>query len=87
MRLEIIPLALKKIRKRKIPIEWVEETVSNPNQVVEGYGGRRVAQKVYYVGVKKMLLRVVLEDDAAVVTAYLTSQASKYWRDEHENRV
>ena len=40
-------------------IEWIEETVSNPNQVVEGYRGRRVAQKVYYVRAKKMLLRVV----------------------------
>jgi len=87
MRLEIIPLALKKIRRRKIPIEWVEETVSNPNQVVEGYRGRRVAQKVYYVRDKKILLRVVLEDNDTVVTAYLTSQVSRYWRDEHENRI
>lgn len=87
MRLEIIPLALKKIRRRKIPIEWGEETVSNPNQVVEGYEGRRVAQKVYYVKDKKMLLRVVLEDNDTVVTAYLTSQVSRYWRDEYENRI
>jgi hypothetical protein len=78
---------LKKIRRRKIPIEWVEETVSNPNQVVEGYRGRRVAQKVYYERDKKMLLRVVLEDNDTVVTAYLTSQVSRYWRDEHENRI
>jgi len=73
MKIEIIPLALKKIRRRKIPIEWIEETVGNPNQMVEGYSGRRVAQKVYYVGDKKMLLRVVLEDNDTVVTAYLTS--------------
>jgi len=45
MRLEIIPLALKKIRRRKIPIEWVEETVSNPNQVVEGYRGEKSCTK------------------------------------------
>ena len=51
------------------------------------YRGRRVAQKVYYVGDKKMLLRVVLEDNDTVVTAYLTSQVSRYWRDEHENRI
>ena len=51
------------------------------------YRGRRVAQKVYYVGDKKMLSRVVLEDNDTVVTAYLTSQVSRYWRDEHENRI
>ena len=62
---------MKKIRRRKIPIEWIEETVSNPNQVVEGYRGRRV----------------VLEDNDTVVTAYLTSQVSRYWRDEYENRI
>ena len=61
--------------------------MSNPNQVIEGYRGRRVAQKVYYVGDKKMLLRVMLEDNDTVVTAYLTSQVSRYWRDEHENRI
>ncbi|MBC8521696.1 MAG: DUF4258 domain-containing protein [Methanomicrobia archaeon] len=79
MSVKIIPLALKKIKRRGIPSEWVEETISNPDQIVEGYRGRRVAQKVYYVVDKNMLLRVVLEDNT-VVTAYLTSQIGRYWR-------
>jgi hypothetical protein len=79
MSVKIIPLALKKIKRRGISSEWVEETISNPDQIVEGYRGRSVAQKVYYVGDKNMLLRVVLENNT-VVTAYLTSQIQRYWR-------
>jgi len=37
--IEIIPLALKKIRQRKIPIDWIEETLNSPEQVVDGFGG------------------------------------------------
>jgi len=79
MSVKIIPLALKKIKRRGISSEWVEETISNPDQIVEGYRGRSVAQKVYYVGDKNMLLRVVLENNT-VVTAYRTSQIQRYWR-------
>jgi hypothetical protein len=47
---EIIPLALKKIARRRIPIEWIEETLDSPDQVVIGYEGRQVAQKLYREG-------------------------------------
>jgi hypothetical protein len=81
--LEIIPLALKKIVQRHIPIDWVEQTLNFPDQVVDGYEGRRVAQKVYNIDNKRMLLRVVFESTAikkVVVTAYLTSQIERYRR-------
>ena len=84
MKLEIIPLASKKIKLRKIPLEWFNETVSKPEQVVEGYAGRKVAQRIYHRKGKRILLRVVLEKDPyknVVVTAYLTSQIEKYWRE------
>jgi hypothetical protein len=42
-RIEIIPLARKKIEKRGIPEAWVSEALRNPNQVIEGHGGRSVA--------------------------------------------
>jgi hypothetical protein len=80
---EIIPLALGKIAQRHIPVDWVEQTLNSPDQIVEGYEGRQVAQKVYDVGGKKMLLRAVFEPTESkrvVVTAYLTSQIERYWR-------
>ena len=79
---EIIPLALKKIGRRKIPQQWIEETVNRPDQTVDGYRGRKVRQKKYIVGGKEMLLRVVYEEKEKliVVTAYLTSKIKRYWR-------
>jgi len=82
---EIIPLALKKIKRRNISLEWVEQTLDSPDQVVEGYGGRQVAQKVYHLSGKKILLRVVfeiIEERKVVVTAYLAAQVERYWRKE-----
>ena len=40
--IEIIPLALKKIEQRKISQEWIEETLNSPEQIVEGYRGRKI---------------------------------------------
>lgn len=80
---EIIPLALKKMVRRNIPLEWVERTLNLPEQVVEGYEGRKVAQKIYNLSGKRMLVRVVFETAGVkkvVVTAYLTSQIERYWR-------
>jgi len=52
--------------------------------MVEGYGGRSVAQKKYIIGGKEYLLRVVYkeqEDLGVVITAYLTSQVMRYWKE------
>jgi hypothetical protein len=84
-RIEIIPIAERKLQKRAIRREWVSETIMEPMQVVEGYGGRKVAQKKQLIDNKEYLLRVVYEetDEAyTVVTAYLTSQVSRYWRED-----
>ncbi len=81
--IKIIPLALKKIQQRKIPQEWVSETIHSPDQIVDGYGGRQVRQKKYYLEGKEMLLRIVVEEDSGkfvVITAYMASQISRYWR-------
>mgnify|MGYP001039080354 CR=1 FL=1 len=82
---EIIPLATKKIAQRNIPIEWIVQTLNSPGRVVEGYEGRQVAQKVYHLSGKKMLLRVIFEtaeDKKVMVPAYLTSEVERYWRKE-----
>jgi len=82
--IEIIPLALKKIERRQVPREWIEETLRAPEQIVEGYRGRKVRQKRYIVNGKECLLRVVVDeapDRFVVITAYLTSQVGRYWRE------
>jgi hypothetical protein len=80
----IIPLALKKAEKRGISTEMIEETVLKPDQIVSGYGNRRVAKKFFIIDGNKMILRVIYEyeEKYTVITAYLTSQIDKYWSKE-----
>jgi len=81
---DVIPLARKKLAQRKIPESWVVETLRAPEQVVEGHGGRWVAQKRITREGKEYLLRVVYEETGAtrvVITAYLTSDFTRYWRE------
>jgi hypothetical protein len=82
--IEIIPLARKKIEKRGIPEAWVSEALQNADQVVEGHGGRSVAQQRRRIRRREKLLRVVFEDTEnkyVVITAYLTSDIKRYWKD------
>ena len=81
--IEIIPLAKKKIEKRGISEAWVSEALRNAEQVVQGHGGRSVAQQRRIIRRQK-LLRVVFEDiqdKYVVITAYLTSDIKRYWKD------
>ena len=58
-----------------------------PDQMVDGYDGRSVAQKKYIIGSKEYLLRVVYEEQGdlgVVITAYLTSQVMRYWKEEKD---
>ena len=82
--IEIIPLAKRKMERRRIPQSWVAEALRNAEQVVEGHGGRSVAQHRRKIRRREMLLRVVFEeteDKYVVITAYLTSDIKRYWRD------
>jgi len=80
----IIALAKRKLERRGIPVQWVEETIQKPSRTVSGYGGRTVYQRFYQkAGEKEQLLRVVCEESGekrVVVTAYLTSESHRYWR-------
>jgi len=83
-KIEIIPLANKKAIKRGIAGKWIEETIRTPDQIVDGYGGCKVAHRKYILGDKEYLLRVVYEEKEAVyevVTTYLTSQIGRYWKE------
>jgi len=58
--------------------ELVERVLENPEQVVEGYQGARIAQSRYRDG----LLRVVFVEhgvERKVLTVYWTSKVGKYW--------
>ena len=82
--IEIIPLARKKIEKRGIPEAWVSEALRNADQVGKGHGGRSVAQQRRRIRRREKLLRVVFEDTEdkyVVITAYLTSDIKRYWKD------
>lgn len=85
MEIVIVLLAQKKMGRRGIPTAWVEETIQNPAQTVPGYGGRVVYHRKYQVpGRKEQLLRVVCDKEpnrAVVVTAYLTSEIHRYWKE------
>ena len=86
-KIEIIPLAKKKAALRGIAQEWIRETIVSPAQAVEGYGGRKIAHRKYVIQDKECLLRVVYEeidDFYEVVTAYLTSQVARYWKEEKD---
>lgn len=84
-KIEIIPIAKKKLLRRGISEKMVTETMTSPIQIVKGYGERRVAHRKYFVKDKEYLLRVVYEEkdeSYVVVTAYLTSQIKRYWEEE-----
>jgi len=83
--IEIIPLAKKKMGRRSVSDEGVDETLNSPEQVVEGYGGRKVAHRRYKVRGKDRLLRVVFEETPEkyiVITAYLTSAVKRYRKED-----
>jgi hypothetical protein len=82
--IEIIPLARRKMERRGIPEAWVGNALRNADQVVEGNGGRSVAQQRRRIRRREKLLRVVFEETEykyTVITAYLTSDIKRYWKD------
>ena len=72
------------LRLRKIPREFLESTLNNPQQIVPERGNKKVYQSQLDFGNSKVfLLRAIIDDTvdpAVVVTAYRTSKISKYWR-------
>jgi len=80
-KVDIIPIAERKLVRRGIKRELVEDAVLNPEQTVKGYGGRKVAHKKVFVYDKEYLLRGAVYEETEemfiVVTAYLTSQINR----------
>lgn len=62
--------AVEKLAKRNLDKSSIEEVINNPDSVVEGRYGRKIAQKVY----GRYVLRIVYEEhkeQILVITAYL----------------
>jgi len=74
-----------KVKENPKWMQRIKEAINSPMQIVEGYGGRKVAHRRYIIEDKEYLLRVIYEekeDMHVVVTAYLTSQVERYWKEE-----
>jgi len=74
--------AKQEARRRQIPLEWVEATLAQPEQVASGSNGRKVFQSRVVTAGKTYLVRLIVEDwhrPPVVVTVYRTSKIEKYW--------
>jgi hypothetical protein len=69
---------------RRIPREFVEEVLRQPQQVVPERPPKKTYQsKMDFGGGRIFLLRVIVDDTvepAMVVTVYRTKKINKYWK-------
>ena len=76
--------ALEEMKKRKVPISFVETVLENPQQILQQDEEITIYQSQIDFGTGKLyLLRVFINttlDPAIVVTVYRTSQIKKHWR-------
>ena len=75
--------SFEQLGERDINRSLVREAVMNPDQVLEGRRGRKIAHKRLSVNEREYLMRVIYEETGEsrlVVTVYLTSKVAKYWR-------
>jgi hypothetical protein len=86
----ITPHALSQM-ERGIAQQAVTDVVTRPEQRIELRSGRVVLQSRIPRGARQSaLLRVFVDLDrtpAEVVTAYITTNVSKYWKDPDEDHV
>jgi hypothetical protein len=72
-------------KERGIDIKLVEDTLSNPEQIIPDIKELKVAHKKYFDGSKnkEYLIRVVFREEQGLrvgITVYRTSKIKKYWR-------
>lgn len=69
------------IKERLLDKKQIEETLLNPDNVVDATKSRKVAQKLFKIGRFKFLLRVIYiieNSDFIVISAYRTTRIEKY---------
>ncbi len=79
----IIDHARESLEERNIEISELMDCLESPDQKIAGHMGRLIYQRKLPLNGKRMLLRVVVEendDSIVVVTVYKTSKFNKYWR-------
>ncbi len=55
--------------------------MEEPEQILQGSKGRKIAQKIFRKGGKDLLVRVIFSeegDKSRIITVYVTSKISKY---------
>ena len=73
------------MERRGIPEAWVVEALKLPDQVVQGKWRPLGCAAATQDSKKGQLLRVIFEDTSGkyvVITAYLTSDIERYWKDQ-----
>ena len=78
-------------KERDINIKVIEETISNPQQIVSKPKGLKVAQTKYFDKKenKGYLIRVIFREEKDLrigITVYKTSKVKKYWR-QNEDQI
>ena len=74
--------AKEQLKERNIKKELIEETLLNPSQILLAEKGRKIAQKLYFEGRIKFLLRVIYvveKGNFVVLSCYKTTRIEKYW--------
>lgn len=70
--------AKRRIKKYGFEEIFIVETIKRPDEVVDGYGGKKIAQK----NLNNYILRVVYEEhenELLVITVY-PAEKERYWR-------
>ena len=74
MKINITDHAKDRMRKYGITEDMVKETLAKPDCVLEGYSGRKIAQKALS---EKYLLRVIFEVGEGVITVVTCYKAKR----------
>jgi len=72
-------------KEREIDTKLIEDTFSNPQQIVPETKGLKVAQSKYFDKIRKKeyLIRIIFREEQDLrigITTYKTSKIKKYWR-------
>jgi hypothetical protein len=73
--------AIEQQKIRKIKRKAIEETLLNPEQIVQSKENKTIAQRMINIGGNNFLLRVIYIKSntvSKIITVYLTTQIKKY---------
>jgi Domain of unknown function (DUF4258) len=84
MKFHLTNHVLQKLEQRKIPIQYLETLLKNPQQILPDKNDRKIFQSQFlFENGKTYLLRAIVTDStkpAIVLTVYKTNQIKRYWR-------